>query len=184
VSIGSRSFILRPFKISGRNCVHIGKHTVILSHLSVHAITRYAGLTYQPRIEIGDDVYVGAHAYLTAIDRISIGDGCVLSDYVYITDEIHGMDPRAGPIMQQTLSSKGPVIIGPGSFIGFRAALLPGVTLGEHCVVGANSTVTRSFAAYSMIGGSPAKLLKVFSKEAGEWVRPPNDAAHGDVPRL
>jgi acetyltransferase-like isoleucine patch superfamily enzyme len=120
----------------------------------------------------GMTFYIGALAYLTAIDRISIGDGCVLSDYVYITDEVHGNDPRAGLIMQQPLTSKGPVIIGSGCFLGFRVAVMPGVTLGEHCLVGANSTVTRSFPAYSMIGGSPARLLKRFSLDAGEWVVP------------
>jgi acetyltransferase-like isoleucine patch superfamily enzyme len=172
VAFGERSFIRRPSTIIGRRHVHIGSRSSILHHLYIHAITHYAGVNYQPCIEIGNDVYIGTHAYLTAIGRISIGDGCVLSDYVYITDEIHGNDPRAGSIMQQPLLSKGPVIIGPGCFIGFRAAVMPGVTLGEHCVVGANSTVTRSFPAYSMIGGSPARLLKCFSFEAGGWVVP------------
>jgi len=47
---------------------------------------------------------------------------------------------------------------------------MSGVTLGEHCVVGANSVVTRSFPAGSMVAGCPAKLVKAFSPEAGDWV--------------
>jgi acetyltransferase-like isoleucine patch superfamily enzyme len=44
--------------------------------------------------------------------------------------------------------------------------------LGDHCVVGANSTVTRSFPSYSMIGGSPARLLKRYSHSLEQWVAP------------
>lgn len=170
VIFGERSYIQRPYSISGRKQVRIGKRTSIGPRLYIDAITQYAGVSYRPAIEIGDDVYIGGHAYFTAVDRISIGDGCVLSEYVYITDEAHGMDPRCGLMMKQALVSKGPVTIGRNCFLGFRAAVMPGVTLGEHCVVGANSTVTRSFPAYSMIGGSPARLLKRYSPESAEWV--------------
>ncbi|QNI37173.1 acyltransferase [Edaphobacter albus] len=177
VSIGERSYIRRPYSIAGRKYVRIGNRTSIRGDLHIEAITKYAGITYKPTIEIGDNVYIGGHAYLTAVDRISIGDGCVLSEYVYITDEIHGFDPQGGLIMEQALASKGPVTIGRNCFLGFRVAVMPGVTLGEHCVVGANSTVTRSFPAYSMLGGSPARILKRYSQIHGNWERP-SDGSH------
>ena len=170
VSFGERSYILRPYSISGRSRIKIGKRSVIRSGLHIEAITKYAGVEYQPLIEIGDDVYIGSNAFFTAIDRISIGDGSVLSEQVYITDEFHGMDPQAGLIMRQPLTSKGPVTIGRGCFLGFRASIMPGVALGDHCIVGANSTVTHSFPAYSMVGGSPARLLKQYSAEARAWL--------------
>ena len=174
VGFGERSCIRRPYSISGRNHVKIGKRSFIRSGLHIQAIMEYAGIAYKPLIEIGDDVYIGSNAYFTAINGISIGDGSVLSEHVYITDEFHGMDPHAGPIMKQPLTSKGPVIIGRGCFLGFRASIMPGVTLGDHCIVGANSTVTHSFPAYSMIGGSPARLLKRYSPETGAWLPTPN----------
>jgi lipopolysaccharide O-acetyltransferase len=170
VTFGERSYIHRPYSISGRDRVKIGKRSFILSGLQIQAITEYAGVTYQPLIEIGDDVYIGGNAYFTAIDKIYIGDGSVLSEHVYITDEFHGMDPHAGLIMTQPLVSKGPVIVGRGCFVGYRASIMPGVTLGDHCIVGANSTVTHSFPAYSMVGGSPARLLKRYSAEARAWL--------------
>ncbi len=71
----------------------------------------------------------------------------MLSEQVYITDLSHGLQPDRGPIMKQPLESKGPVRIGPRCFLGYRTAIMPGVTLGESCVVGANSVVTRSFSA-------------------------------------
>lgn len=176
VTFGEYSFIRRPYSISGRNHVKIGKRTSIRGKLHIECITEYAGIIHHPNIEIGDDVYIGSHAYFTAVDRITISDGCVLSEYVYITDEIHGRDPRGGLIMRQPLSSKGPVFIGPHCFLGFRVAIMPGVRLGEWCIVGANSTVTRSFPSYSMIGGSPARLLKHYSHTSNQWV-PPDEKA-------
>jgi acetyltransferase-like isoleucine patch superfamily enzyme len=47
---------------------------------------------------------------------------------------------------------------------------MPGVALGDHCIVGANSTVTHSFPAYSMVGGSPARLLKQYCAEDRAWL--------------
>lgn len=170
VAMGARSFILRPYSVKGRACIFIGPRTSFLRGTYIHAIQSYAGQTYRPAITIGADVYIGKDVYMTAIQGIEIGDGSVLSDGVYLTDEVHGTDPLAGPIMQQQLHSKGPISIGSHCFLGFRVAVLPGVTLGPHCVVGANSTVTRSFPAYSMVAGSPARLIKQYSEVEGQWL--------------
>ena len=113
---------------------------------------------------------MGQYACIVATQTLIIGDGCVLSEYVYITDNGHGLSPHAGLIMKQKLFSKGEVRIGPHCFIGYRACILPGVQLGEHCVVGANSVVTKSFPGYSMVAGIPAKLIKRYSPEANEWM--------------
>jgi acetyltransferase-like isoleucine patch superfamily enzyme len=172
VGFGDGSYIPKPYVISGGHKIRVGRNVSIGTNFSAMAVTNYANVEYEPSIEIGDDVYIGNYAYLTAIDRICIGDGCVLSEYVYITDEQHGLTPVGSPIMARPLESKGPVILGPKCFVGFRAAILSGVVLGEGCVVGANSTVTKSFPGFSMIAGSPAKLLKIYSHETCKWVDP------------
>lgn len=169
VTYGSKSYILRPCVIFGASGIRLGDGTEILRHSYLNAVQQYAGEHLQSEIVIGNNVYIGRFVYLTAMSRISIGDGCVLSEHVYITDLMHGMHPDRGPIMQQPLESKGPVMIGARCFLGYRAAVMPGVTLGEHCVVGANSVVTRSFAPYSMVAGCPARLIKTFSTKDGRW---------------
>jgi acetyltransferase-like isoleucine patch superfamily enzyme len=56
------------------------------------------------------------------------------------------------------------IVIEDDCFIGGYCFVLKGVHLGKHCIVGANSVVTKSFPAYSVIAGSPAKLMKSLKK--------------------
>jgi len=171
ITYGFNSYILRPCTIHGAASIFLGNHTVVLGDGYISAITSYGGLRHTPRISIGNSVYIGRHSYLTAIDGITIEDGCVLSEHVYITDLMHGIHPDRGLIMEQPLESKGPVRIGANSFLGYRTAVMPGVTLGAHCVVGANSVVTRSFPSYSMIAGSPAKLIRTYDVKTKDWLK-------------
>jgi len=165
VAMGPRSYIFRPFAINQRHTLTLGAGCEILADSYIW--TREAGT---PKVRIGDGTYIGRHLYLTAVGTISIGARCVLSDYVYITDCAHGLDPAGAFILHQPLESKGLVEIGDGCFLGFRAVILPGVTLGPHCVVGANTVVTRSFPAYTMVAGSPARAIKTYSPELKQWV--------------
>ncbi len=160
----------------------VGEHTQIHPHGLFHAVSEYAGRKYSPTIDIGDDVYIGRYAYLVACDEIKIGYGCVLSEHIYITDLNHGYEPDGGLILEQAIESKGPVRLGNNCFLGYRATIAPGVTLGDWCIVGANSVVTKSFPAYSMIAGSPAKVIKVYSQRLRRWVSP--DALESDKGEL
>jgi acetyltransferase-like isoleucine patch superfamily enzyme len=147
----------------------MGDRSIILEGGYISAMERYAGVDHSPRISIGDDVYIGRYCYLTAIQEITIGSDCVLSECVYITDLSHGFNPKAGPIMRQPLTAKGPVRIGAHSFLGYRVSVMQGVELGEHCIVGADSVVTHSFPSYTMIAGNPARIIKKYSLDNDQW---------------
>lgn len=171
-SLGAGSIVKWPRTLHGRARIRIGNNCLVLSNGYMLSVSKYAGQRHKPSIDIGDGVYIGRYVYLTAVQGITISDGCVLSEHVYITDLNHGFDPHGGPIMSQALESKGPVQIGPNCFLGYRVAVMPGVTLGEWCIVGANSVVTHSFPSYSIITGAPARLVKVYSHELKRWVKP------------
>lgn len=168
--LGDDSVIERPWKISNPGCIRIGSRTRISGYSWLEPITAYAGQEFKPRLSIGDDVYLGHRCCITCVDQVVIGNGCVLSEEVYIADSAHGYDPEGGLIMQQRLHSKGPVILEESCFVGYRAVITPGVRLGRHCVVGANSVVTKSFPAYSMVAGAPARLIKSYDPELKTWI--------------
>ncbi len=174
VRMGEGSVWRRPWNIKNPDRITTGERVRIGRHVVFNALSDYEGLPQNGRITLGNDVYIGGYSQVHAMGTVDIGDGCVLSEHVYVSDIAHGLDPRAGLIMKQPLVSKGPVRIGRHVFIGYGCSILPNVSLGDHCIVGTRSTVTKSFPAYSMIGGSPARLLKVYNTERGEWVAPPS----------
>lgn len=169
--LGSNTWVKLPRNIDGvRKHIHIGENTLIREHswlcVLADGVLKSGGT---PELNIGSDVYIGRYFCGAVASSISIGDDCVLSEHVYIADSFHGYDPKGGNIMRQPLDIRAPVVIGSNTFIGYRAAIMPGVKLGHHCIVAVNSVVTHSFPPYSMLAGSPAKLIKRYSEASGKW---------------
>ncbi|HEY8899190.1 MAG TPA: acyltransferase [Chthoniobacterales bacterium] len=168
--LGAGAIIRPPFDLNGRDRIEIGENTIILSHANICALSGYADASLDGRVIIGNRVYIGRRFYIGgAAKLIKIGDDCVLSENVSIFDNSHGLSPEGLAIMQQALEDIREVVIGDSSFIGINSVILPGVTLGKHCVVGAGSVVTKSFSDYSMVAGVPARLLKRYNLETHCW---------------
>lgn len=160
-----------PLRIEGGQYIKIGSNCSIGRMAWIAAYDKYSEQKFNPQIIIGEDVTIGNLACITSIDSIKIGKGCLFSEYVYISDHAHGVQPNLNLYpASQDLYSKGPVVIGENTFLGFRVCILPGVELGNNCVVGANSVVTKSFPANCMIAGIPGKLIKKYSFEKNEWI--------------
>ena len=60
----------------------------------------------------------------------------------------------------KTYPTKGDIIIGNDVWIGYRAAIMPGVTIGDGAIIGACSVVTRDVPPYSIVGGNPARIIR------------------------
>jgi acetyltransferase-like isoleucine patch superfamily enzyme len=88
---------------------------------------------------------------------------------VYITDQNHGYEDITRPISQQTQPERA-VVIGDGSWLGYGAVVLPGVTIGKHCVIGANSVVTSDIPDFSVAVGVPARVIRRYDATAG-WIK-------------
>jgi acetyltransferase-like isoleucine patch superfamily enzyme len=114
---------------------------------------------------IGDRTTFFSTVYLSGM--ISIGSDCLFGPNVTIMSGEHVIEDRRPIRVQDTeyLANHGhprhkPVSIGEDCWIGVNAVILPGVTLGNGCVVAAGAVVTSSFSEYSIVGGVPARLLK------------------------
>ena len=169
--LGVDSIVLLPRWIYNGKNISVGNNSIIGRFSVLHPIAKFGEKKYSSKILIGDDVYIGGYSQIHCMESIIIDDGCVLSEHVYISDIAHGLVPDAGLIMEQDLECKGPVHIGANTFIGYGVSVMPGVALGKNCIVGTRSVVTHSFPDYSMIAGSPAKLLKKYCFETKKWIK-------------
>jgi maltose O-acetyltransferase len=108
-------------------------------------------------ISIGRDCYINCGVFLDSSAHISIGARTSLGPLVAIltsTHDIGGPEERAG--QQNDL----PVEVGEGCWIGARCTILPGVSIGEGCVVAAGSVVASDCRAHGLFAGVPAVLKK------------------------
>lgn len=125
---------------------------------------------FNPSVSIGENCNFGDYLHLTCINRIQIGNNVLTGRWVTITDNGHGTTDYNSltiPPAKRSLYSKGPVIIEDDVWIGDKATILPGVTIGKGSVIAANSVVTKDITPYSIAGGNPAKILKsVYHEQA------------------
>lgn len=118
---------------------------------------------FNPSVSIGENCNFGDYLHLTCINRIQIGNNVLTGRWVTITDNGHGTshyDSLTIPPAKRPLHSKGQVIIEDDVWIGDKATILPGVTIGKGSVIAANSVVTKDIPPFSIVGGNPAKIIK------------------------
>ena len=160
--MGASCRVALPRRIRGAASIEFGTAVKVDAKSWFEAVQSYHNQRFSPRIIVRDNVTIGRHATITAIGRIDIGEGCLFSEGVYISDHGHDvLTPGDTPLVERPLVHGGNVFIGAFCFLGFRACVLPGVVLGDHCVVGAHAVVTHSFPPGSVIAGCPAKLLRI-----------------------
>lgn len=127
-------------------------------------------------LRIGEQVQINDYVHIAACRQVEIGNHVLIASKVFISDINHGNYKEGEkfdvslPPEKQALSSA-PVKIEAYAWIGESACILPGVTVGEHAVVGALSIVTKSVPPYSIVAGNPARVIKQYNLETQSWER-------------
>lgn len=106
---------------------------------------------------IGDHTRVGLHN--TIIGPVDIGSHVNLAQGITVTALNHNFSDTNKRIDEQGVSTN-PVTIEDDVWVGANAVILPGVTIGEHCVVAAGAVVTKDVPPHSLVAGVPAKVIK------------------------
>lgn len=114
---------------------------------------------------IGERVFVNQGASVVAHMSISVGDDCRIGDFAAIYDSDHH------PLEQGTETRRAPVVIGRNVWIARGAVVMPGVTIGDHAVVGAGAVVTRDVPPRSLVAGNPARVVREGLRADDGWRR-------------
>lgn len=111
-------------------------------------------------ITIGKDVFINSGCHFQDQGGIEIGDGALIGHNVVLATINHDLNPKGN-----RKNHYAPIRIGAHVWIGSNATILPGVTIGDWAVVGAGAVVARDVPAMTVVGGVPAKVLKVIREE-------------------
>lgn len=162
-----------PFDIRNKRNIQIGDGltTGFGCRIEVHSQKK----TNEKLLIFGKNIEINDYVHIAAGEKITIGNNVLIASKVFISDLNHGNykgvnqdSPLSTPNSRKL--STNPIIIKDNVWIGEGVCVMSGVTIGEGCVVGALSVVTKSIPPYSIAVGSPAKVVKQFNFDKQEWI--------------
>lgn len=149
-SLGARPRLYGRCSVHNAGEIHIGPRFLMTARTVRGEMVAHPG----GRIEIGRCVYVNYGCSISAHRLVRIGDSCLIGQYALIMDsDYHSADDHS------SLGEVRPVVIGNRVWIGARAMVLKGVTIGDGACVAAGSVVTRDVPAGATVAGVPARVV-------------------------
>lgn len=126
------------------------------------------------KIIFGKNVNIGNDFRLTCAQGVNIGNNVLIGSRVLISDNGHGVysgkmqdSPYVPPDERNLMSNS--VVVEDNVWIGEGAIIQQGVTIGFGSIIGANSVVTKNIPPKCIAAGVPAKIIKMYDEESGEW---------------
>lgn len=167
-SFGNGVYIFPGTEISGENFMEISDNVVVLDDtvLAVHQTKNIEG---DQLLRIGEGSNIGRRNHIFALRRIEIGVSVITASNVFMSDCTHNFSDPFNPIINQPINFLRAINIGDGAWIGHNACII-GCNIGRNSVIGANSVVLQDVPDYSVAVGIPAKVVKKYDIELGEWI--------------
>lgn len=157
-------------RIIGYRYIEIGSNTSFGNNLCLEAVDKYGRSNYTPSIKIGNGVVINQDFHCTCAESVEIDDETSITANCGVFDIIHPYeDIKVNP--RDVALQTNPIKIGKDCSIGMNTVILPGTQIGNHCIVGAHSTVSGTFPDYSVIVGSLAKIIKKYNFELEKWIK-------------
>jgi len=170
-----------PRQFSNPQLIHLGDNVKLGPNSVLRALTKGPGSwlehpegehisqTFKPELRIGDRVTATGALQVVAHEKIIIEDDVMFANNVFICDGLHGFERGDIPYKYQGIFRIKPIRIGRGSWLGQNVVVMPGVTIGELCVIGANSVVNKDIPDNCVAAGSPAKLIRRWDSQSEAW---------------
>lgn len=142
-------------RVSARNYggeMKIGNRVRLISTITKTELVAANGI-----LEIGDGTFINYGCSIAANKLVRIGENCNIGTYAIIMDnDFHRLEPER----RHEHPESAPIILENNVWLGARAIVLKGVTIGEGSVIGAGSVVTRDIPPRCLAAGVPAKILR------------------------
>jgi acetyltransferase-like isoleucine patch superfamily enzyme len=169
-STGKSVSICPPFRYANLSLIKLGNQVVIHRDVWMQVVA-CDSTNPSPRLILKDNVSIGMGATISAAQKIIFEEGVFTARNVYVSDHRHEFGDISVPIRSQGIGDIAEVKIGKGSWLGQNCVILPGVTIGMHCVIGANSVVNRNIPDYAVAAGAPVKVIRMYNKKTCAWER-------------
>lgn len=166
--IGKNTYIDFPFRIDGYNNIAIGNNTYFQKRLWIYVSTEMH--QKKSKLNIGSNCVFGYNNHISTLNNIEIEDYVLTANNVFISDNIHSYEDINIPIISQGIKFKKNVKIGHGTWIGENVCII-GANIGKNCVIGANSVITKDIPDYSIVVGSPGRVIKYYDINLNRWVK-------------
>lgn len=155
---------ITPKYIKLKPYVYIGPYA------RIEGVDKYNTITFSPLIELKEGVSIQQGVHITCAKHIVVGKNTAIAAYVTITDIHHPYVDINTPIERQNIEIS-EVEIGEDCKIYNNVTILPGVHIGKHVTIGANSVVNSNIPDYCVAVGAPAKIIKKYDFEKKEWIK-------------
>jgi len=160
--IESDVFLSADLILRGPDRIEIGRGSSVGPRCSL-TVWHAVGGENEASLTIGENTSIGEGAHITAANRISIGDNVLFGKHITVSDNNHGnatLSEIEVPPSRRALVSKGPVVIEDNVWVGDKATILTGVTIGRGSIVAANSVVLNDVPPATVVAGNPARPVK------------------------
>lgn len=117
------------------------------------------GAIFSRDITIGDYSGIGENTVIPG-RGVRIGNNVMMGPWCIIYTTNHEYGRTDIPMIMQGMKEPEPVTVGDDVWIGGRVIILPGVKVGNGCIIGAGAVVTKDVPDYAIVGGNPARVLK------------------------
>ncbi len=134
-----------------------------------HPDRRIEDQKFDPKLVIGNRVTATAGLQIFVQQEVVIEDDVMFASNIHINDALHGYMDANEPYKYQPLTRIAPIVIKKGCWVGQNVVILPGVTIGEYSIIGANSVVTKGIPPRSIAAGVPARIIRMWDDSSKTW---------------